>query len=308
MPSFWSFLISPVVFFFSIPLLYFAVFTSIIAFTTLFIRVLVVYIELFTAVIHDQFISPPPPRKLSSLSSSSTPSLGGKDSRSRRSSAISFQSIDTTGSITPRIIADGGGGQFPPGIYPSQAPLTRDFEGIGGWRFAGPDSSEDDSLWTTINSRLELPTPPAIVVPNPTNGFSHSIENFATQDTVKGEHHHHEKKKRHVRRKTSGSLSNIPVWSSVGSVGSVKATKTAEGRGKGRSGEELVGPLGEVLSNWNNASKESLGSRGSESKSTTSLGEVGSSGVSMIPVRPRGHLGRRGEWEMTSSKETETLK
>lgn len=31
---------------------------------------------------------------------------------------------------------------------------ARDFEGVGGWRLGGAD---DDVLWTSINSRLELP-------------------------------------------------------------------------------------------------------------------------------------------------------
>lgn len=32
---------------------------------------------------------------------------------------------------------------------------TRDYEGVGGWRIDNP--SDDDALWTKINSRLELP-------------------------------------------------------------------------------------------------------------------------------------------------------
>ena len=33
--------------------------------------------------------------------------------------------------------------------------MERDFEGIGGWRVPGSD--DDDILWTSMNSRLELP-------------------------------------------------------------------------------------------------------------------------------------------------------
>lgn len=40
------------------------------------------------------------------------------------------------------------------GLSQSVGP-TRDFEGVGGWRIGDP--SDDDALWTNINSRLELP-------------------------------------------------------------------------------------------------------------------------------------------------------
>lgn len=47
------------------------------------------------------------------------------------------------------------------GIYGSEGGgggggrIERDFEGVGGWRI--PDSEDDDGLWTSMNSRLELP-------------------------------------------------------------------------------------------------------------------------------------------------------
>lgn len=292
MPSFWSFLISPFVLLFSFPLLYFAIFTSFIAFLTLLVRVLIVYIELAAAVIHDHLVSPPPRKASLPTSPALTPNV--RDSKSRRSSVISFQST-TTGSTTPKI----QDGQFPPGIYPSQAPLTRDFEGVGGWRFAGPDSSEDDSLWTTMNSRLELPTPPAIALPNPTNNYS--VESFATLDTTKGSE---QQKKRHVRRRASGSLNNVPLVSAPVVSGPTKATKTSEGRSKNRSERELIGSLGEVLCG-SNGSIESLVSVRSGSRSMTSLGEMSGLGVNLGRQRSQG---RRGERRMTSNKETETLK
>lgn len=40
------------------------------------------------------------------------------------------------------------------GMNPSANHL-RDYEGVGGWRLGPP--SDDDDLWTKINSRLELP-------------------------------------------------------------------------------------------------------------------------------------------------------
>jgi hypothetical protein len=33
--------------------------------------------------------------------------------------------------------------------------LTRDFEGVGGWRMSGDD--DEEALWMGINSRLQLP-------------------------------------------------------------------------------------------------------------------------------------------------------
>lgn len=40
------------------------------------------------------------------------------------------------------------------GLSQSVGP-ARDYEGVGGWRLENP--SDDDGLWTKINSRLELP-------------------------------------------------------------------------------------------------------------------------------------------------------
>lgn len=34
--------------------------------------------------------------------------------------------------------------------------FTRDYEGVGGWRL-DDSGSDDDALWTNMNSRLELP-------------------------------------------------------------------------------------------------------------------------------------------------------
>ena len=134
----------------SIPLAIFATITSIFAFSTLFVRALIVYVELAAALIQNHFsphhISPmdfPPSGK-------STPSGNSRHHRrkSRRSSTGSGSS--NGGSVTPRAPETSG-----LGIY-SGGGVTRDFEGVGGWRLPGPD--DQDVLWTNINSRLELPT------------------------------------------------------------------------------------------------------------------------------------------------------
>lgn len=71
------------------------------------------------------------------------------------------------------------------GIFSSGGMMERDFEGIGGWRVPGSD--DDDILWTSMNSRLELP---AIVDNN----------------NRKKRHHHHQ------RSLTSGSsVSSRPL-------------------------------------------------------------------------------------------------
>lgn len=64
------------------------------------------------------------------------------------------------------------------GIFGSGG-MERDFEGVGGWRVPGSD--DDDVLWTSMNSRLELP---AIV---------------------------DERKRHHQRSLTSGSISSRPL-------------------------------------------------------------------------------------------------
>ena len=65
--------------------------------------------------------------------------------KSRRSSAGSGSNA---GSTTPRVPDTGLG------VY-SGGGVVRDFEGVGGWRIPGTD--DEDALWTSMNSRLELP-------------------------------------------------------------------------------------------------------------------------------------------------------
>ena len=58
--------------------------------------------------------------------------------------------------------------------------MTRDFEGVGGWRIPSPGQEDEDGLWTSMNSRLELP--------------------------IAGD----EKQRHHRRSYTGGSLGGIP--------------------------------------------------------------------------------------------------
>ena len=146
MSGLFPFLVSPILLLISIPLTVFAAFTTTIAFSTLFVRVLIVYAELAAALLQDQFggyttfKSAPEPLNLKAIAEE-------KHSRrkSRRSSAGSLSS--NGGSTTPKAPESSGFG-----IY-SGGGAARDFEGVGGWRIQGPD----DENWTSMNSRLELP-------------------------------------------------------------------------------------------------------------------------------------------------------
>lgn len=77
------------------------------------------------------------------------------------------------GSMTPKVPESSGLGIFGSGG------VERDFEGVGGWRVPGSD--DDDVLWTSMNSRLELP---------------------AILD---------ERKRHHQRSLTSGSITSTPL-------------------------------------------------------------------------------------------------
>ncbi|KAI9873693.1 MAG: hypothetical protein M1830_010710 [Pleopsidium flavum] len=141
-------LVPPLLLLFSIPLAALALLTTTLAFSTLCVRVLIVYIELALVVAHNQFfnrvsskIAQPPVQ-----GSSSSATLGHQRIKSRRSSACSAGS---EGMITPKA---GDSGSF--GLITGTG-INRDFEGVGGWRFSGP--GEEDSQWTAMNSRLELP-------------------------------------------------------------------------------------------------------------------------------------------------------
>ncbi|MCJ1386700.1 hypothetical protein MMC17_009826 [Xylographa soralifera] len=132
-----SIALTPFILLVSVPLFIVAVITTSLAFSTLFLRVLIVYIELAIVVVHNHFSLPPAPKKEASLSRKKS----GRSIAGSRSSS---------GSLTPKLLVPDSG------IYPS-TPLARDFEGVGGWRF--PEAGDDDSeaLWTGMNTRLELP-------------------------------------------------------------------------------------------------------------------------------------------------------
>lgn len=137
-------LVLPFLFIFTIPIAIFATITTIIAFSVLLFRVALVYFELAIAVIPYYLLGPKPHHR-GNVPTKYNPAGVPVRRRKRRSSSSSALSA---GSITP-ISAEGALG------LSQSIGAARDFEGVGGWRLGDP--SDDDALWTNINSRLELP-------------------------------------------------------------------------------------------------------------------------------------------------------
>ncbi|KAF2649684.1 hypothetical protein K491DRAFT_707982 [Lophiostoma macrostomum CBS 122681] len=129
----------------SIPLAIFATITTTIAITALTVRVSIVYFELGVALIH-AYLLPPSQKPLPSRSSSKRTSPSRP--RTRRSSISSATSLDV-----PRRLHQKSDSLV---SLIGTSDVTRDFEGVGGWRVTGGD--DEEALWMGINSRLELPT------------------------------------------------------------------------------------------------------------------------------------------------------
>ena len=156
-------LVVPFLFVVTVPLALFAGLTSSLAFAVLFFRVVIVYLDVALSLLPQSLTGIKRPRRYTSndahlRASLSTALLGSgiddssaaaqqqpllqRRRRRRLSSTVSM--LSTGGSTTPV-------SEYGIGLTPSVGP-ERDFEGIGGWR-----SGEDDEVWTTINSRMELP-------------------------------------------------------------------------------------------------------------------------------------------------------
>ncbi|CAO2653810.1 Nn.00g032210.m01.CDS01 [Neocucurbitaria sp. VM-36] len=147
-----------VVFVVSIPLAIFAIMTTSLAVALLSCRALVVYFQLGVALA-SAWLLPALPKSSSRVTSSHRPSSSGQSSptrqRNRRSSAVSTTSQDSA-TVAPAPHASrlhNKSGSFSSLIGTSE--ITRDFEGVGGWRVAGDE--DEEALWMGINSRLQLP-------------------------------------------------------------------------------------------------------------------------------------------------------
>jgi hypothetical protein len=156
--------ILPFIFILSIPLAIFATITSFLAFSILLIRVLLIYFELAVAVIPYYLLGSTNPNSSNGISRiksfiTDQPAPGAAVYQPRRRKRRqSNSSSNSVGSLTP--VASTSTLALNLGL-PVALPLiqsvgpTRDFEGVGGWRLDGP--SDDETTWTNINSRLELP-------------------------------------------------------------------------------------------------------------------------------------------------------
>lgn len=138
MPCLFYTLLSPILLLISISLSLFAALTTLLAFSTLSFRALLVYAELGTVLIQNQFLDKHANEKTLAPSRVTPAVAEGKQPRqkNRRSSAGSGSNA---GSITPRVLDIS----------------SRDYEGVGGWRV--PSTDDEDAKWTSLNSRLELP-------------------------------------------------------------------------------------------------------------------------------------------------------
>ena len=124
MPSILYILVSPILLLISVALSFFAVLTTTLAFSTLFIRALLVYAELGAVLIRNQFASQH--AYDTSLAPTTLPPafVEGKQPR-HKSGRSSAGSGSNAGSITPRVPNTGLG------VY-SGGGVVRDFEGVGG--------------------------------------------------------------------------------------------------------------------------------------------------------------------------------
>lgn len=135
---------------FSIPLAMFAAVTTGIALTILFLRASVVYVQLAAALV-GAWISPTPPLQTSTMPSKHSPKrTSPRSQRHRRSTTASAASSQET--IRGRPPFDSSE-SFTALIGTTD--MTRDFEGVGGWRVAGDD--EEEALWMGLNSRFAPP-------------------------------------------------------------------------------------------------------------------------------------------------------
>lgn len=145
--------------FVSIPLAFFALITTSVAVTLLSFRALVVYFHLAIAIVGAWLSLSPSnhslPRRSRLVPTSVRSSPTGARQRSRRTSiASTASSLDSPAfSAPPPNFLKYKNNSLTTLIGTSE--LTRDFEGVGGWRVPGDD--DEEALWMGINSRLELP-------------------------------------------------------------------------------------------------------------------------------------------------------
>jgi hypothetical protein len=134
----------------SIPLIFFAIVTSTIAFTTLLIRVSIVYFELALALLRSSLFTETSKPLKQSHTHHHVPSPNTPRRRGSTISMSSSQDFGYSGRHGPKK-SESLASFLGAGVH-----TQRDYEGIGGWRDAGEDPA-DEALWIGMNSRLELP-------------------------------------------------------------------------------------------------------------------------------------------------------
>lgn len=137
----------------SVPLAIFAVVTTSVALSLLAFRGFIVYTQLGTALL-SAWLSPTSAKPVAQRLQPPSPERSSPPrSRNRRTSNGSGSSQDTT---VPTSRLGPKSGSFT-GLL-GEGGLTRDYEGVGGWRDTG--NEDEEALWMGINSRLQLPTAP----------------------------------------------------------------------------------------------------------------------------------------------------
>jgi hypothetical protein len=142
-------LLPPILFIISLPLAGFAVFTTVLAIATLFVRASLVYFDLGLALLHSWIFI----EQNASHGEQMSPHHGSKKRHSSSSLGSSTQSLQ----LSQEAGLDGGG----PVRSESYLSLlgvgtpNRDYEGVGGWRNQG--DALEEGMWINMNSRLELP-------------------------------------------------------------------------------------------------------------------------------------------------------
>lgn len=157
----------------SVPLAFLALLTTTLAFATLWLRLLVVYADLFLAFLHS-FLAAYTPRRPRQFRPSTalpaSPSRGlNHHQRARRPTnpSISYPAAATTTSSTTPTPTQSLHLTLPlptnpTSLYaPSPTLSLRDFEGVGGWLDLDTTTpsapGDDDALWMGAAARLELP-------------------------------------------------------------------------------------------------------------------------------------------------------
>ncbi|KAF1926891.1 uncharacterized protein M421DRAFT_422134 [Didymella exigua CBS 183.55] len=138
----------------SIPLAILAVITTSIALSLLAFRGFIVYAQLGTVLL-GAWLSPSPAKPVAQQHQPPSPERKSQPrNRNRRISSNGSGTSQDTAVPTAHLGPKSGSFTYLLG----EGGLTRDYEGVGGWRDTG--NEDEEALWMGINSRLQLPAAP----------------------------------------------------------------------------------------------------------------------------------------------------